>query len=428
MHWLANSKPLKTNLSGWICFQIGLLFLASSAFISGIFFVIAVVLGSRKRFNLCLKDKWNYPLLIASFLMLAGSVRAFSGWLAWVGLANWLPFFWCFWAFQPYVLTAVARRRCALLLLVGTIPVVFSGIGQLWFGLEGPWQFLNGLIIWFIEPGGQPTGRLSGLFNYANIAGAWLALVWPIALATLVQPSMNWTKRSAAFLVLLFIAISLVLTNSRNAWASMFLSMPFVLGTATWFWVLPLMALSLFPVLLSVLPFVPTEIQFIARKIVPEGLWSRLTDLQFATDRPIEATRIFQWKDAIALFYQKPWFGYGAAAFSVLYPLRQGIWHGHAHNLPLELTVAHGLPVAILLVCMILLLLIISFRCCFFKQHTFGINLFDRAWWASTFTLIFIHGADIPMFDSRINLAGWIFLSGLRCLIASKESERVLDV
>ena len=71
---------------------------------------------------------------------------------------------------------------------------------------------------------------------------------------------------------------------------------------------------------------------------------------------------------------------------------------------------------------MILLLLIIAlYRGAFFsvnKQKKFSQDsLFDRAWWNSLFLLICLHGTDMPLFDSRINLAGWILLAGLRSFI-----------
>ena len=423
---LSESKPVNVSLLGWSCFQIGLLFLASSALISGLCFLIAFISANKHRFNYFFKDKWNYSLMIISVLMIAGSIGAYSGWLAWIGLANWIPFFFLFWGFQPYLLTVESRKRCALLMLIGTIPVVITGLGQLWFGWEGPWQLFNGLIVWFVARNGNPTGRLSGLFNYANIAGSWLALVWPIALATLLQPSLNRIKRFFAFLLLLSIGLALVLTNSRNAWGGMLLSTPFVLGMNTWFWLLPLSCFLLLPIVFAVVPFVPFDVQFFARKIVPDSLWIRLTDIQFADIRPIETTRIFQWKEAITLLLQKPLFGYGAAAFSVIYPLRQGIWHGHAHNLPLELSISHGLPVGILFVATVLLLLILSFKHCFLTISEKD-KIFDRAWWAATFTIVFLHGADMSMFDSRINVAGWILLAGLRSLLTSNDSRRLLD-
>ena len=205
----------------------------------------------------------------------------------------------------------------------------------------------------------------------------------------------------------------------------LFLSIPLVLGVGTWSWLLPFLAMILLPIALAVFPFVPMEIQALSRKIVPEGLWARLSDLQFA-GRPLETTRLFQWKEAITVISSKPWFGYGAAAFSILYPLRQGIWHGHTHNLPLELAVAHGLPAAVLLVSTVLLLLIVSYKKCFGVQTALRSNVFDRAWWAATFILVFLHASDIPMFDSRINLVGWILLSGLRCLILPSNSKQFL--
>ena len=97
--------------------------------------------------------------------------------LAWAGLANWIPFFWGFWGFQPYLALPQSRRRCSLWLVAGSVPVVVTGLGQLWLGWQGTLADLWGLIIWFVSAGGRPEGRLSGLFDYANIASAWLAMV-----------------------------------------------------------------------------------------------------------------------------------------------------------------------------------------------------------------------------------------------------------
>ena len=61
---------------------------------------------------------------------------------------------------------------------------------------------------------------------------------------------------------------------------------------------------------------------------------------------PWKHTRLSQWGMALQLVAERPWLGWGAAAFSVLYPiLRTGKWHGHSHNLPLELAVSSGVPV-----------------------------------------------------------------------------------
>ena len=107
---------LKNNFSdniGWSCFQLGVFCLPSSALISYVFLFIALVCGSLKRRDLYLSEYWNYPLVFVTFLMIIGCIRSHTGWLAWVGLFNWLPFFWCFWGLQPYLLTREKREKCA---------------------------------------------------------------------------------------------------------------------------------------------------------------------------------------------------------------------------------------------------------------------------------------------------------------------------
>jgi O-antigen ligase len=396
----------------WALFQLGLFLLPSSALLASLLLFPALLVGSMRREGPLWADPWNAPLLFAAVAMLLGCFGAYSGSLAWAGLANWLPFFWGFWGFQPYVADARARRRAGLCLVAGTVPVLVTGLGQLWWGWQGPWQLFGGLIIWYLTPGGEPSGRLSGLFDYANIAGAWLAMVWPFALAALVQPGLSVRRRAVVVVLAAAQVAALLLTDSRNAWGALVLAVPVVLGPPSWPWLLPLLLLALLPVLLAVLPGVPLVLQQPARALVPDGIWSRLTDSRYGAERAVASTRLSQWGVALQLIGERPWLGWGAAAFSVLYPLRTGKWHGHAHNLPLELAVSHGLPVALAVIGLVLALLITSLR--------LGLRgLFERAWWAAVLILVALHGTDMPFFDSRLNIAGWILLAGLRCQIRS---------
>ena len=206
--------------------------------------------------------------------MVIGCFGSYSGSLAWVGMGNWLPFFWAFWGFQPYVSSAEARRRSALWLVAGSFPVVLTGLGQLWWGWQGPWQVLGGSIIWFMTPGGEPEGRLSGLFDYANIAAAWLALVWPLALAALIQPGLSKLRRAVVLGLVVAFVTALVLTESRNGWGALVLALPIVLGPISWPWLVPLLVVGLGVLIVSVVPGVPLLIQVPARSLVPEGIWA----------------------------------------------------------------------------------------------------------------------------------------------------------
>ncbi len=419
--WFNKCRPSFASPIGWLVFQLGLFLLPSSALLAGVLLLVAMVEGSRNPYQDYFTDKWNWPFFIAGVLMVVGSLQAFSSDLAWVGLGNWLPFFWAFWSLQPYLRSVEARRRSACWLVAGTVPVVITGFGQIWFAWEGPWQLFGGLIIWFIAPGGEPIGRLSGLFDYANIAGAWLVCIWPLSLAALLQPGLKIQHRTIVFILATSVVGALVLTDSRNAWGGLILALPFVIGPSSWIWLLPFLLVVLMPVLLAVLPGVPLSLQQWARSFVPEQLWTRLNDMRYM-QRSLASTRLSQWQTALRLVGEHPFFGWGAAAFSVLYPSLTGQWHGHAHNLPLEMAVSHGLPATILVVAAVLSLLIISLRRgAFFnsklKDSHFNNSIFDRAWWTSLFVLVVLHGTDIPLFDSRLNLVGWILLAGLRCMI-----------
>ena len=411
---------------GWSCFQLGVLFLASSAFISYIFLLIALVYGSFRRRDIYWRDYWNYPLLLISSLMLLGCIHSQTGSLAWLGLFNWLPFFLCFWGFQPFLLTPERRKKCASLLVLGSIPVLITGFGQLWLGWEGPWQFFDGLIIWFISPGGEPLGRLSGLFDYANITAAWLSGIWSFSLASVLQPFIFRKNRVIPFVFLIAFVLAIILTDSRNAWGAIFLGLPLVFGSGSWPWLLPLMLICFLPVVIAVLPLFDSGIQQLARNIVPESIWMRLNDMKFVDSRPFETTRIGQWKFAINLILEKPILGWGAAAFSIIYPLRVGISHGHSHNLPLELAISNGILVSFLLNIFVFSLLLISAYFGIFNRlssrKTF---IIDRAWWTSALILICFHATDMPMFDGRVNMLGWILLIGLRCIIIDSNFNRI---
>ena len=186
---------------------------------------------------------------------------------------------------------------------------------------------------------------------------------------------------------------------------------------------LPLLLLLAAPVLLVLLPGVPVWLQQWILGVLPESVRQRLLEQQ-SND---SLTRLAQWRFGAQLVLQRPWLGWGAAAFSVLYPLyAQRKWHGHSHNLPLELAVSHGLPVALLLVGTVLTLLVVALRRGMLRHGPM-----ERAWWTSALVLVAMHSTDLPFFDSRLNILGWVLLAGL-CgfdqAVQSSESDEITAV
>ena len=188
-----------------------------------------------------------------------------------------------------------------------------------------------------------------------------------------------------------------------------------MLGPAQWWWLLPLLLLASVPLLLAVIPGVPAGIQQWAEALLPDSLRRRLVDGQSNES----LTRVAQWRFGLELISQRPWLGWGAAAFSVLYPIHaQRKWHGHSHNLPIELGVSHGWPVAVLVVGMVLVLLMVALQRGMLRRGPM-----DRAWWAASLVLIAMHATDLPFFDSRLNLLGWVLLAGLCGFVQSRVGE-----
>ena len=117
--------------------------------------------------------------------------------LSLLGMANWIPFFWIFWACQPYVNTQEKRKKFALVLISGTFPLLITGFGQYFFEWTGPFETLNGLIIWYQRPIILPGG-LSGLFNSQNYAGSWLTFLLPISIALALKKSKSSPNESVS--------------------------------------------------------------------------------------------------------------------------------------------------------------------------------------------------------------------------------------
>ena len=47
-------------------------------------------------------------------------------------------------------------------------------------------------------------------------------------------------------------------------------------------------------------------------------------------------------------------------------------------------------------------------------DKNYNLDIFERAWWVSTFTLLFSQMFDVQYFDGRISIILWIFLTGLK--------------
>jgi len=416
---------IKENLNkifnkDFIFFRLGIFFIPSAIALAGFFIIISLISQTLKRRDEFLRDKINIALIFITFLMIISCIiqnlfnkyntdYEIENYLTWIGLFNWIPFFWVFWSSQAFFKTKNDREIISLILIFSTIPVIISGILQYYFNFVGPFEFLNGLIIWYQRPIDEISG-LTGLFNHANYAGAWLSIILPLCLAQSFNNSKKYLKKNVFRTILVGILLCIVLTNSRNAWGSATLTLPVLFGISSIKWFLPLiLSISSFIMVVTNNIF-KGSIQEFLRNNIPDKIWLEFTDLGFSQ---LNATRLEILNSALGVIINNPFFGTGAASFPIIYEFETGFWKGHSHNLFTELSISYGLPSTIILIYFLGIILLTSFKNLYRKKET---NIKDRAFFVAILIFLLSQLVDIQYFDGRVSLVFWLLLAGLKSI------------
>ncbi len=426
--------PIKNFLTnkniGYLFFYLGIFLLPSAIFLAIIFLIIAFLLDNFLSSRKFIQDKWNIPFLISGFLMIISSLihnffreNPADNWnqsLSYVGLLNWIPLFWIFWSSQGYLQTKKDRKLFSLILISGTLPVLISGFAQINLNIFGPYETLYGLIVWYQRD--TINEVLTSVFNNQNYAGAWLSIVLPLSIASFLDIAKLNLKKWISLLFLMSIGWSILLTNSRSAWGSLFASLPIVIGIDCLIWLIPLIIIIGIFLIITVMPSLSGNLQDFLRELIPNKIWMEFSTLGFES---MDISRTGIWWNAFKNILQNPFFGYGGASFPTIFESQTGFWKGHAHNLPLEIAFSYGLPSAILIIFTISFLLIRSFKKIYlisFYEKKQEKDHFTKAWWASIFILFMTQQIDVHYFDGRISIMFWILLAGLRNIISTNEN------
>ena len=400
-------------------------FLLPSAFTLGTGFLLISVIYGVYIGKGYLKDKLNIIFFVAGiFLIISAFIHSnFNDYLSnykinhslsWIGLANWIPFFLCFWGFQPYLNSKTKRRRTAFALLAGTLPVIITGIGQSFFKWYGPIETLNGLIIWYQRPIEGITG-MTGLFNNPNYTGLWLNLILPFCLAETINSRSNKLDRIITFIFSFSFALCTILTNSRAAWICIFFGSVVIFGRKGIKLIFPLIISISLIISSTIYPIFGSKIQFFLRSIIPNNIWMEFTDFQIS--------RLDIWNTAFKSIINFPIFGTGGGSFPDIYIYETGLWKGHAHNLPLELFSSYGIPVGLIIITPIIYLFIFSTKTIFLNK-LIKTSIFDRAWVISIMLFLLSQLVDVQYFDGRISITFWILLAGAKNIIEEDKLSR----
>ena len=434
---MINQNNKKLFRIGSLSFNLGLIFLSSLPFFSVIFFIFSLAISFKFNLRNYLKDKNNIIFFIISIFMLfnglvihnLSSSNILIGWdtkLSLIGLINWIPFFICFNGFQIYLEKIEQRTKASKLLLIGSIPILITGLGQYYLGWDQTMYLFNGAIIWFIKPIDTLSG-LSGLFNNPNYTSAWLSIIWPFCLLFTTKREENIFIKYGGFFLLFFYIFTLVLTNSRNGWFSILIPLPFLFGYS-FLKISLIIILFLSIILISMnLNLIPLFLEEFLINLIPE----KITNIAyFNINNFYLYPRLDIWRVSLSSIFMKPLFGWGAATFPFIYTVFKN--HNlndnvqHSHNLFLELSINYGLIVSSLILFNILFILLKSLSIIFYKKVSGNLQTY-KSWFMATVIVLFTQVFDVTYYDVRISLLFWILIAGLKSINQEDLEVKILD-
>ena len=396
-------------------FNLGVFFLLSAPVLAAVFLVISSALSSTNSEINYFQDKSNRVFILSSIVIISTTflshiyhtennvIDGYKPLVNWIGILNWIPYFYCFWAFQKYLDSRVLRKNTVINLINGSIPLLLTIIGQYWFGWHGPFKALNGLLIWFQRPI-IPENGVSGLFNNQNHAGSWLVIIFPFLIACMNQISHSKLQKFVVSFLISLVVIFTYLTKSRNALLGSILSLQLFYQSKYSLIFLIIFALLMISLIL---------LNDIFKK---ELFFGNFSNLSFNLE---SFPRFSILKESINFIIERPFIGWGSASFPLLFISRKSEWYGHSHNIFIELAISYGLISAALIGYAIFSILFKSFKSIYLLKQFSGKKEksqpyhFDKAWWTATTVLLFSQLFDIQYFDFRIGMIFWILLSGL---------------
>lgn len=429
---ITNNKTLSLKWQ-WECVRVSAFIFPFFPEVGGLGFLVVAVSILRREYRQIGQYPINWALALLSIWLIITSCLASHPQDALLGLANFLPFFLLLATFTPLIQTTHQLRQLGRRLVLPSGAVVFLGLGQLFLGWEKP-LFLNSIISSQLAAYGEPEGRMSSIFMYANLLGAYLLIMFILGIGLWLDTYYSWRKGTSnhhkyqvwllGFLTITIIAdgIGLILTDSRNAWGLALLACIAFALYLGWRWILTAIGVILGAIMGAT--WGPSPLREWLRRVVPAFIWARLSD-QLYPDRPVETLRITQWKFAWNMTTQKPWIGWGLRNFTPFYQAETGLWLGHPHNLYLMLLAETGI-IGILLLCGVVgWSLMNASRLLMIRGAT--IHPAIRQEQLILFTYVVAFGAcilfntvDVTVLDGKMNMIGWLLLSAISGVV--KES------
>ena len=377
----------------------------------------------RHNYRQIVRSPINRALGILASLLIFTSLLAEDSVSAWLGLANFLPFFALFVALRNLIIKPSQLRQLSWLLILPSLPIVLLGFGQMYAAWDSP-PLIKTILGWELVPLGFPTGRMSSVFIYTNFLAIYLAIAFALTFGLWLETWQQFDRRkrtpTLVFLTSILLAdiSGLILTSSRNAWIIAVLSFMAYAMHLGWKWLVLLVTGA--ATAISWASFAPSLGGTQLRRVVPTFIWTRLSDSAY--DRPVETLRVTQWQFCWDLIKERPLFGWGLRNFTPLYEAKMNLWLGHPHNLFLMLGAEVG--IIALLVFVGIITAIAALACKLLATWSYKeSSLIFFSYLIAFSAYILFNLADVSIFDLRINTIGWILLAAISGVTSSQLSK-----
>ncbi len=389
MNWLPGDRLRLPSPWGWL--QLGVGVLPLSAALGGLAVLVAVVLVWKEHYRNLVRQPLHWGLGGLALALVVSTVFSVTPERSWLGLFNFLPYFPVFAALGVLLDRPQRWRRLAWILVVGSLPVVGFGIAQLLGG------------------GGNPPGRMCSFFAYANVFACYVLVTFTLTLSLGVESLQSASPGRERWLLLASLLgniAALVWADSRNAWGNAFLVALAFVVYGGWRWLRLVIGAGGATVLGAA--FAPRPWRDWLRLLVPAFFWARLTDKLYP-HRPIVQLRTTQWGFAWSMAQERPWTGWGLRSFTPLYEAKMHIWLGHPHDLWLMLAAETGIVTAVAFYLWVGWILVAAGRA--LLQGDRADQGLALGYWLAFLALSSFYLLDIPLFDLRVNLLGWMVLA-----------------
>ncbi|MBW4658737.1 MAG: O-antigen ligase family protein [Drouetiella hepatica Uher 2000/2452] len=353
-------------------------------------------------------------LLLISGLMVLSGLFAFDRGEAFLQLTNYLPFFLLF-AFLPYLLRGAERlEELAFSMVVTAIPLNLMALGD--YLLRAGWiprQIRRVPFVKWIRS--RPhEGRALATFGHPNALAAYLVILFGLGLGLIVCHNLRRQAiarpRRFSYPAWLYCGtfinlLGIFCSGSRNG-LLVAVSQLVLFGIFT--------KASRAIVLGGLLGIGGLGVGVTWLGVGGRSQWGNWTD----------ESRLVIWRIALDLIRERPLLGWGLGNYKFLYPSRivglnlQETYVGHPHNLWLMLGCEGGIVLMFAFSLWVGYLCFRGVKALILQQ----LKPIDRAvllgYLAAFWGCVAFAFFDVPIFDARLNVMGWVLLAGIYTLVS----------